>query len=204
MIRVKICGMTTEGDALKAASMGAWAVGFVFYKKSERHVGAYKVKKIIASLPPFVTPVAVFADLKEGAARDILRFCGIRTVQFHGDETPEYCRHFREYTVIKAFRVTDDFDVQRVKDYDVNAYLFDAYQPGLQGGTGKTFNWALIKAAKNFGKPIILSGGLTPGNVQTAIEEVKPYAVDVSSGVEDAPGKKSERLMREFLNRVYL
>ncbi|MDP2654811.1 MAG: phosphoribosylanthranilate isomerase [Candidatus Omnitrophota bacterium] len=204
MIRVKICGITTKEDALKAASLGAWAVGFIFHKKSPRYVGPFRAKAIIDALPPFVTPVGVFVDQKEGAVRDIAKFCGIRTLQFHGDETPEYCKRFKGCHVIKAFRVGDQFDVARLKNYHVSAFLFDAHHPGKHGGTGQVFDWSLLTGVKNYGKPAILSGGLNAQNVTKAVEEVRPFAVDVSSGVEEAPGRKSEKLMKDFISRVYI
>ncbi|MFP4473490.1 MAG: phosphoribosylanthranilate isomerase [Candidatus Omnitrophota bacterium] len=209
MTRVKICGITSTTDAQDAVKCGATALGFIFYKKSPRSVGAFKAKKIITSLPPLVTPVGVFVDQKEGAVRDILKFSGIRTIQFHGEESPAYCRRFaKQYTVIKAFRVGAELDPKLLKSYkdDVHAFLFDTYAEDQAGGTGKTFNWALAKRAKNAGLPIILSGGLHYNNVIEAIETVRPYAVDVSSGVEvqDQPGKKLERSMRLFCEKAML
>lgn len=201
MTRVKICGITNEKDAQDAVKAGAWALGFMFYKKSPRSIGAFKAKKIIDSLPPFITPVGVFVDQKEGAVRDVLNFCGIRTVQFHGKETPAYCKRFKKTcTVIKAFRVADKLDEALLKTYDVHAFLLDAYEEGKEGGTGKTFNWELARRAKSFNIPIILSGGLHYNNVGEAVETVRPYAVDVSSGVEDqgAPGRKVMRSMEMF------
>ena len=206
MVKVKICGITREDDARKAAGFGAWAVGFVFYKKSPRYVGPFRAKKIIDLLPPFVTPVGIFVDQKEGAIKDIAAFCGLRTLQFHGNESPEFCRRFtaKGYKIIKAFRVSEGFDPDAVTDYQVDAFLFDAFDKDQPGGTGKTFDWSRIKNLKSLGKPVILSGGLNSQNVKKAIEEIRPYAVDVSSGVEEAPGKKSERLMREFLNQILI
>ena|SRR3989338_3470257 len=204
MVKVKICGITQEDDAKKAASLGAWAVGFIFHKKSPRYVGPYRAKKIISVLPPFVTTVGVFVDQKEGAIKDIAEFCRLQTLQFHGDETPDFCRRFtsKGYKVIKAFRISDKFDAASLKNYQVDGFLFDAFDKDLPGGTGKTFDWNLIKHVKSLGKPVILSGGLHTQNVKKAIEEIAPYAVDVSSGIEEAPGKKSERLMREFIAQV--
>ncbi len=202
MTRVKVCGITSSEDMQRAVKAGAWAVGFVFYKKSPRYLSPFKARKIIDGLPPFVTPVGVFVDAKEGAVKDILKFTGIRTVQFHGSETPDYCRRFSHFTVIKAFRVGPEFKTETVAPFPVQAFLFDTFQDNAYGGTGQTFDWSRIRAVKNFNRPIILSGGLTASNVQQAIEEVHPYAVDVSSGVEEAPGKKSERLLSEFFARI--
>lgn len=204
MVKVKICGITQDEDGKKAAALGAWAVGFIFHKKSPRYVGPFKAKKIVGALPPFVTPVGVFVDAKYGAIMDIVEFCGIKTVQFHGSESPEFCNRFKAkgYKVIKAFRVSDGFDLAAVKAYQADAYLFDAFDRDQHGGTGKTFDWEKVRGAKSLGKPIILSGGLHSQNVKAAIEAVGPYAVDVSSGVEEAPGKKSERLMKDFFNQI--
>ena len=204
MVRVKICGITQEEDGKKAAALGAWAVGFIFYKKSPRYIGPFRAKKIIAALPLFVTPVGVFVDQKEGAIRDIAQFCSLNTLQFHGSESPEFCRRFRSkgYKVIKAFRVNEQFDPGVMKDYQVDGFLFDTYEKDQHGGTGKPFDWQLIKGVRSLGKPVILSGGLHTQNVKAAVEAVGPYAVDVSSGVEEAPGKKSERLMREFFLQI--
>ena len=202
MIRIKICGITNQKDALKAASLGAWALGFVFYKKSPRFVGPFKAQKIIQALPPFITPVGVFVDQKEGAVKDIAHFCGIKTLQFHGDESASYCKRFKNFKVIKAIRVDKEVRASALKAFNVDAFLFDTFKKDVQGGTGEVFDWGLIKSAKNIGLPIILSGGLCSQNVQEAIEAIRPYAVDVSSGVEQSPGMKNERLMKEFFGVV--
>lgn len=202
MVRVKICGITNIDDALKAAFYGAWAVGFVFSKKSPRYVSPSKARKIIEALPPFVTPVGVFVDLSDRAVRDICRFARINAVQFHGDEKPEYCGRFIDYKVIKAFRIADEFPEELIKKYRSNAYLFDTYASGTEGGTGRTFDWNLLKE-KKIDKPVILSGGLNPQNVREAVEAVQPFAVDVSSGVERAPGLKDPRLIRAFFDALH-
>lgn len=202
MVRVKICGITNIDDARKAVNLGAWAIGFNFYKKSPRYIGGYKARKIIAQLPPFVTPVGIFVNSKEGAVRDIAEFCGIQTLQFHGDETPAYCQRFKGYKVIKAFRVDERFDWSVLKNYPVDAFLLDARSDESYGGTGKTFDWALVRNAKSFNKPLILSGGLNPANIRAAVEEVRPYGVDVCSGVEIKPGIKDERALAEFFTQV--
>jgi len=206
MNRAKICGITETKDALDAAKYGAWAVGFIFHKKSKRFVGPYKAKKIIDALPPFVTPVGVFVDQKQGAVKEIAEFCNLRVLQFHGDETPDFCKRFSNYKIIKAFRVKEDFSVELVRPYKsiVSAFLFDAHSEQEKGGTGQTFNWKLIKDVKDFNVPIILSGGLNVQNVRAAIQEVNPYAVDVSSGVEESQGKKNPRLLEDFLNQLII
>ena len=203
MMKVKICGITNHEDAQKAMYYGAYAAGFIFHKKSPRYVSPSKARKLIEGLPPFIVPVGVFVDLKEKAVRDICQFTRIRTVQFHGEETPLYCKRFTDYKIIKAFRVNDMFDPVGVRKYKVDAYLFDTYQENVIGGTGKTFNWEVLKGHK-FEKPVILSGGLTAENVADAIGSVNPYAVDVSSGVEKTPGIKDPRKIREFMKAALI
>jgi phosphoribosylanthranilate isomerase len=205
MTKVKICGLTNSKDAVKAVQLGAWALGFNFYKKSPRYLGAYKAQKIIAQLPPFVTPVGVFVNLKEGAVKQILDFCHIQTVQFHGDESAQFCKRFKKnYKVIKAIRIAEDLNVEALKAFEVDAFLLDTHDEKAYGGTGKTFDWTIARKVKNLNVPIILSGGLHYNNVVTAIEEVKPYAVDTCSGVETSPGVKNEQSMREFIRRVIM
>ncbi len=198
MAKVKICGITNKEDALKATELGAWALGFIFYKKSPRYVSPYKASKIIAELPPFVTPVGVFVNHNERAAKDMADFCGITTLQFHGDESPEYCSRFKNYRVIKAFRVKEGISLNTLDKFRVTAFLFDAFDDNAYGGTGKTFRWDILKS-KRINKPFILSGGLNSQNIAEAIQTVNPYAVDVSSGVEAAAGKKNYKLLAEFL-----
>ena len=202
VIRVKICGITNREDALLAADLGAWALGFVFYKQSPRHISPSKAQKIIQELPPFVTPVGVFVNQREGAVKDIAEFCGLKTLQFHGDETPEYFKRFNQYKIIKAFRIKEGFDISNLSRFKVSAYLFDAYQEGVYGGGGKTFNWNVVKD-KKFDKPFILSGGLNAENITEAVTTVKPYAVDVSSGVEISPGRKDKNSLKEFFQNIY-
>lgn len=195
MTRIKICGITHEKDALLACGLGAWALGFIFYKKSPRCVAPRKAAEIIRRLPPFVTPVGVFVNAgKEDIVR-IAEGCGIRTLQFHGEETPTFCRGFRSYRVIKALRVAGAADLKMASRYDVSAHLFDTFKKDLYGGTGRAFDWTLLK---NFPRqrPMILSGGLHSGNILQAIRAVRPYAVDVSSGVEEKPGRKDPQKLQ--------
>ena len=201
MIRIKICGITNQEDALKAAELGAWALGFIFYKKSPRYISPYKAKKIIEELPPFISPVGVFVNQSEGALKDIADFCGIRTIQLHGEETPLSCRRLRAYKIIKAFRINEGFDFNDLPKFSVAAFLFDTHQDNAYGGSGKVFNWELLKNLKT-NKPVILSGGLNPDNIASALRAVHPYAVDVSSGVEKSPGKKDERLLQDFFSAI--
>ena len=203
MTRVKVCGITNLEDAQAAVEAGAWALGFVFYKESPRCVSPSVVRKIVEMLPPFVTPVGVFVNQNAGAVRDICRFTRIQTVQFHGDEKHSYCKKFSHCKIIKAFRVNQDFDIRQVNPYKVDAYLFDTHQDNAYGGTGKTFNWNIIKDYQSqIKKPFILSGGLTSDNVRGAIEALNPYAVDVSSSVEQSPGIKDRRKMNLFMDMV--
>lgn len=201
MVRVKICGITNEEDALKAAYYGAWAVGFIFYKESPRYISPSKARKIIEVLPPFVTPVGVFVNHRERAVRDICGFTRIHTVQFHGEEDPAYCKRFKEYKIIKAFRVRSRYDLVDIRKYKVDAYLFDTYKEGVPGGTGEVFDWSILKN-EAVDRPFILSGGLSPENVQEALQSIAPYAVDTCSGVEKSPGIKDHRRMRTFLDIV--
>jgi len=204
IVRTKVCGITNEKDALKAASLGAWAVGFIFYKKSPRAISPFKAKKIIDELPPFVTPVGVFVNQNAGAMKDIIGHTGLRVVQLHGDEDHHYCNRLRRYNVkiIKAFRVGPSFDPRVIEQYKVDAYLFDTYSEDAMGGTGKTFDWNMIRDIKSSNVPIILSGGLNSQNVIEPVNGLKPYAVDVNSGVEESPGKKDHGKMKNFIDVV--
>ncbi len=197
MIKIKICGITNLEDAQHAVACGAWALGFIFYKKSPRYISPFKARSIIEKLPPFVTPVGVFVDQREGAIKEIAGFAGITTIQLHGDESPALCQRLRQFILIKALRVDEKFNPSNLGSYPVQAFLFDAYQEGVPGGTGRTFNWEILRD-KKFPKPVILSGGLNPDNVQEALRTLRLYAVDVSSGVEESPGKKSKRLVEGF------
>jgi phosphoribosylanthranilate isomerase len=201
-VRVKICGITNNEDAQKAVFYGASSVGFIFYKKSPRYISPSKAKKIIDALPPFVAPVGVFVNLSERAVRDICKFTGIKTLQFHGDETAVFCKRFKGYKIIKAFRIIHAAELNNVSKYKVDAYLFDAAKKGEYGGTGETFDWSILQG-KKLERPVILSGGINTENVLEAIDTVKPYAIDVSSGVEKSPGIKDPRLIRTLLDMVH-
>jgi phosphoribosylanthranilate isomerase len=205
MVRVKICGITSEQDAQRAAKAGAWAVGFIFYKKSPRFISPFKAKKIIEGLPPFITPVGVFVNHNAGAMRDIITHCGLRAVQLHGEEDHHFAHRLKRYNVkiIKVFRVGENFDPKVIEPYKVDAFLFDTFDQYNYGGTGKTFDWNVLKQVKSASEvPIILSGGLNAQNVIEPVNELKPYAVDVNSGVEEAPGKKDQKKMKEFIDIV--
>jgi phosphoribosylanthranilate isomerase len=203
MVKVKICGITSKEDAFKAVKSGADALGFVFYKKSPRYISASRARNIIEVLPPFVTTVGVFVNDRLGAINDIASFCGLNAVQLHGDEDHHFCHRLKRYHVriIKAFRVDNYFNFDVVGRYDIDGCLFDAKSDEAPGGTGKTFNWEILKRADIKG-PVILSGGLHSGNVVDAMKIVKPYAVDVSSGVEAEPGKKDHKKLEDFFQAV--
>jgi phosphoribosylanthranilate isomerase len=199
MARVKICGITNVGDALIAAEYGADALGFVFYKGSPRYISPDEARKIVLDLPPFVTTVGVFVDERPEEVERIMDYAAIDLLQFHGQEPPEACIIDRR--VIKAIRIKDLTDLEPLKYYRVSAFLLDTYAPQSFGGTGQVFNWDVAADAKQFGK-IILAGGLTPDNVEAAIRRVRPYAVDVSSGVEEQKGRKDHRKLRLFIERA--
>jgi phosphoribosylanthranilate isomerase len=199
--QVKICGITNSADAQVAVEARADALGFVFYEKSPRHVAIPVAAGIAKSLPGFVMRVGVFVNaLKEVVDRAISE-CGLNLLQFHGDEPPEYCSQFGLMSM-KAFRMRDAGTLRELTNYQTNAWLLDAFSPEAAGGTGEKFNWDLAVAAKKFGKPIFLAGGLTPENVAEAIHQVRPFGVDVSSGVEISPGKKDPAKVRAFINAV--
>lgn len=200
MVRVKICGITNLEDGLLAAELGASALGFVF-ATSPRQIEPNKAKEIINKLPPFVTKVGVFVDEDKEKVKEIAALCELDVLQFHGGEEPSYCQEFSQ-KVIKAFRIRDLSSTSNLSSYRVSAYLLDTYVEGIEGGTGTTFDWQIAEEAKKVGQPIILSGGLSPANVAEAIEKVRPYAVDTSSGVEESPGKKDPTKLKKFFEEV--
>ena len=182
-VRVKICGITRLQDLHAACQTGADALGFVFYEKSPRHVTLDVAAALVRELPPFVQSVGLFVNAEPAFVEAVLRAVPLDLLQFHGDETPAACERFgRPY--IKAVRVTADTDLLKyAADFETaRGLLLDAYVPGIPGGTGERFDWGLIPA--NLPKPLILSGGLTPDNITEAVHDVRPWAVDVSSGVE--------------------
>lgn len=198
--RVKICGITRRQDAEFAIKMGADALGLVFYKASPRAVSIAQAKDIIRGLPPFISIVALFVNADPDYVKSCLAVLPISVLQFHGDESLEYCEQFN-HPYIKVFRMREGLNlyVEANKFKSASAILVDSYQPGLPGGTGKIFDWALIT---EINMPIILAGGLDTKNVAQAIKQVKPYAVDVSGGVELAKGIKDNTKVREFMQEV--
>ena len=202
MTKIKICGITNKVDAIAAAELNVDMLGFVFYKKSKRYVTPAAAEDIINELPPGIRKVGVFVGEKREDVIRIAEDAFLDTLQFHGDETSEYCASFRpKYKVIKAFRLKTKADLKNVNDYDADYYLFDSYEGDCPGGTGKTFDWNILKDFEIL-KPVILSGGLKADNVERAIMEVAPFGVDVSSGIESAPGKKDTVLLKKFVENV--
>ena len=199
--RVKICGITERQDALDAIRLGADAIGLVFYPLSPRCVTPAHASAIVDGLPPFVTIVGLFVNASRDEIGKVLDTVIINLLQFHGTECPEYCaQHARPY--IKALRVREGMDLlaERQRYAGASALLLDAYQPGLPGGTGQAFDWTLIPAPLAPG--IILAGGLTPDNVGEAVRRVRPYAVDVSGGVEREKGRKDAGKIEAFIRGV--
>ena len=201
MTAIKICGITRVEDALAAAHCGAYAIGLVFYAKSPRHVTPLRAAELMRALPPFVTSVGLFVDAAASEVMQTLAQARVDLLQFHGNEPPQYCRQFG-VPYLRALRVRPGLDLlQYARDYhDAKALLLDAYVEGKHGGTGATFDWALIP--KNISLPVVLSGGLTPQNVSAAIQAVQPWAVDVSSGVESSKGIKDAAKIAAFVTGV--
>ena len=197
-LKVKICGVTSATDALDAVEAGADALGFMFYPPSPRCVTLERASEIIRQLPPLIAKVGVFVNPTEEEVRRALEQCGLDTLQFHGEEPPQFCRQFG-LKVIKAFRIRDAASLEAVRPYATEAWLLDSYVAGKQGGTGTPFHWDLAVAAVKWGGRVLLAGGLTPENVAAAVRQVRPYGLDVSSGVESAPGKKDAAKVRAFI-----
>lgn len=195
---VKICGITNAPDALAAVQAGADALGFVFCEASPRCVSIEGAAEIIRQLPAPLVKVGVFVDAAEDFVVQAASRCGLNLLQFHGTETPDYCLQFGLMSM-KAFRIRDHESLLPVANYATDALLLDAYSPERLGGTGEKFNWSLALEARQFRRPIFLAGGLTPENVAEAVRQVRPYGVDVSSGVEAAPGKKDPAKVKAFV-----
>ncbi|MCO7516007.1 phosphoribosylanthranilate isomerase [Pseudomonas guariconensis] len=200
-VRSKICGITRVEDALAAAEAGADAIGLVFYAKSPRAVDVRQARAIIAALPPFVTTVGLFVNATRCELNEILEAVSLDLLQFHGDETPADCEGYQR-PWIKALRVRpgDDLEAACRQYAGARGILLDTYVPGVPGGTGEAFDWSLVPASLS--KPIILAGGLSPDNVGQAIAQVRPFAVDVSGGVEQAKGIKDAAKIEAFLRAV--
>ncbi len=201
VVRVKICGITRAQDLHAACDAGADALGFVFYEKSPRHLTIAAAAALVRDLPPFVQAVGLFVDAEPAFIEAVLRAVPLDLLQFHGDETPADCARFGR-PFIKAVRVNRDTDLLKcAADFEAaRGLLLDAFVPGVPGGTGERFDWSLIPA--NLPKPVILSGGLTPDNVAEAVRTVRPWAVDVSSGVEVTKGIKDAHKIAQFIAKA--
>lgn len=199
--RIKICGFTRMEDAVSAARLGVDAIGLVFYPPSPRHVGIEQAAEIVRALPAFVSVVALFVDAEPDWIRRVLAEVNVDCLQFHGEETPEACRLYGK-PYMKAVRMKADTDVAALERqyFDAAGLLLDAYHPGVQGGTGSGFDWDLIPERRQL--PLILAGGLSPDNAAQAVRQVKPYALDVSSGVEAGKGIKDPAKMAEFIRKT--
>lgn len=205
-VKVKICGLTNAEDAAAAVEAGADAVGFVFHKKSPRCAETAVVKGIVKTLPPFVLPIGVFVNEDAKVVRDVVDSCGLALVQLHGDETAAYCEALGR-PVLKAIRLKDRRSFLILAEFQgragVRGFLVDAFSSDAYGGTGQVADWSLAAEASS-AAPVLLAGGLTPENVSQAILQVRPYGVDVSSGVEASPGKKDHEKVRAFVRAVRL
>jgi phosphoribosylanthranilate isomerase len=199
--RVKICGITNLADAQAAVAAGADVLGFNFYDGSPRHISLKTAADISKQLPPFVMRAGIFVNADEDLVTRAIGECHLNLLQFHGDETPEFCVQFGLMSM-KAFRIRDAESLKELPKFSTDAYLLDAFSPEARGGTGEKFNWELAIEAQKFGKPVFLAGGLTPGNVAEAVRTVRPFGVDVSSGVESSPGKKDHAKVRAFITAV--
>lgn len=200
-IRVKICGITSVADSKTAVAAGADAIGLVFYTQSPRAVSIEQARDIAASVGPFVTVVGLFVDADEAFVREVLANVGLHVLQFHGNESREFCEQF-ERPYMKAIRMRPELDLtQLINDYaSATAILLDAYRKGVPGGTGETFDWQRVPAQSPL--PIVLAGGLSPENIASAIQVTQVYGVDVSGGVESSPGKKDSQKVKQFIDNA--
>lgn len=199
-MKVKICGITRIEDALCAVESGAWAIGFIFYKKSPRYIEPLKVKEINNLIPEYIRKIGVFVNSSLEEMLKVAEISGINTFQLHGEESPEICLNLPK-EVIKAFRPENESDLQQIEKYKTNTFLIDAKVSGAYGGTGKTSDWKLAKQAKEYGN-IILAGGINSENIIRAIKEVQPFAIDLSSSVEISPGIKDHSKIKEIFNLI--
>lgn len=187
MIQVKICGITNIENALSIAESGVAAVGFIFYPPSLRYIEPRKARAIIDKLPRALIKVGVFVNETTEEIKRIYEYCSLDMIQFHGDESPDFCRQFPKDHIIKALELKTEEDIKRADAFSVAAILVDSRRTGLYGGTGKTSNWDM---ARHISQPLILSGGLNEENVLDAVQKVHPAALDINSGVETSPGEK--------------
>jgi phosphoribosylanthranilate isomerase len=200
MVFIKICGITNLPDALAAIEAGADALGFNFYRRSPRYIPPGDVRKIIEQLPTNILNIGVFVNEPSlGAVAEIAGAAGVRGVQLHGDETPDFCHAIKDLYVIKALRVDSRFSESTALAYKTDAVLLDAYSPTLLGGTGEVFDWSRARERNSLWPKLFLAGGLSPENVREAIETVKPYGVDACSCLEISPGVKDQNRVRAFV-----
>ena len=203
MTRIKICGITNLEDARIAINAGCDALGFIF-AESLRKINIENASYMLKIIPPFINCVSVFANQPVQYISEVLKNCPFDTWQFHGEEDPHFLLHFKPHKkIIKTVRIKDAESLKIIETYsEADTFLLDTYSENKMGGTGKTFDWSLLKRLNELDKPIILSGGLNPENVKEAVIKVRPYAVDVASGVEEMPGRKSKKLIEEFISNV--
>ena len=196
--KVKVCGITSKTDALAAVEAGADALGFMFYPRSKRAVTSPQIASIVKELPPFVSVVGVVVNEEIDEIHRVIRECRLDTVQLHGEESPEFCSQV-DCRVIKAFRLQSKSVLEEAKNYRTSAWLLDSYSPKARGGTGDSFNWDWVREAGPLEKPTMIAGGLNPENASQCVQATQPYGLDVSSGVEDSPGRKSPEKMKAFV-----
>jgi len=202
MVKIKICGITNIEDAQNAVSFGADFIGFIF-ADSPRNIKLEEARSIIEKIKGDVLKVGVFVNETLRNVISIAEYCSLDLIQLHGDEDPKYCSQLKDRQLIKAFRIKDDASLALIPRYkDVFACLLDTFSNQRYGGTGRTFDWNLAIKAKEFGKPIILSGGLGLSNIKEAIKAVRPYGVDISSSIETKPGKKDTKKMKELISVI--
>ncbi|HFQ90242.1 MAG TPA: phosphoribosylanthranilate isomerase [Desulfobulbus sp.] len=207
-IRIKMCGVTRLQDALAAVEAGVDALGFIFFEKSPRNIDPEEARLIIDALPPLVDTVGVFVNRKRNEVEEIIHFCGLAYAQLHGDESPKYCERLARFAspcqVLKVLRVGPGMDTDSIHAYDehVRGYLLDTLAPDKVGGTGQVFDWSLVNTL-GLNRPFLLAGGLNADNVGQALAAVRPYGVDVNSGVERSPGIKDHALIRRFVQAVH-
>ncbi|MFA5157257.1 MAG: phosphoribosylanthranilate isomerase [Candidatus Omnitrophota bacterium] len=199
MVKVKICGITNPEDAKLSVKSGCDALGFVFYKKSPRYIAPEQAVKIIKMMPSEIIKIGVFANAREKTIRRIADFCGLDALQFHGSESPEFCRRFPDKKIIKAFRVKDKSSLKKVLKYKVFAFLFDTFSKAKIGGTGEKFDWNLVRHIDGITRPVFLSGGLNERNVAKAVKAVHPAWVDACTSLECSPGRKNHAKVKRFI-----
>jgi len=201
-MKVKVCGITSYEDAAMAVDQGVDALGFNFFPSSPRFIQPEDADRIIRRLPPFLIAVGLFVNVSRPSQVDeTARKAGVQIIQLHGDETPEYCRALAGRPLIKAVRIGAAGVAEKLEEYEVRAFVLDARDDTLYGGTGRSFDWRLVKDIR-CPRPVILAGGLRPDNVRDAIRMVRPYGVDVCSGIESAPGKKDPGKLTQFMKEV--